>query len=198
MASVEQTTRANFARVFVRSDWRLFKTVAEFHLERAAHLRKADMKHIPQIWRLLARNAQKRLFIGIGTELLLKALYLRHGFGINKPTDSARGLAFPFKAAQVASADLARDQTYMLNDLIQNLSKVPAIGRLGALDRGLRIAKVFRNKEGHVVLPTHRFNPQDYRDVEQSLVGLYSRGFNQTLSVRFSVAAHEKSIWAVE
>ena len=198
MASVEQTTKANFARVFVQSDWRPFKTVAEFYLERAAHLRKTDMKHIPKIWRLQARNAQKRLFIGIGTELLLKALYLKHGFAINKPSDSASGLAFPFNSDQVASADLARDHTYMLNDLIQNLSKVPAIGKVGTLDRGLRIAKVFRNKEGHVVLPTHTFDPQNYRDVEQSLVGLYSRGFNQTLSVRFSVAAHEKSVWAVK
>ncbi len=198
MASVEQTIKTNFARLFVRSDWHLFKMMAEFHLERAAHLRKADMKNVPEVWRLLARNAQKRLFIGIGTELLLKALYLRHGFTINKPTDSASGLTFPFTAVQAASADLAPDQTYMLNDLIQNLSKVPAIGRLGALDRGLRIAKVFRNKEGHVVLPTHTFNPQDYRDVEQSLVGLYSRGFNQTLRVRFSVAANEKGAGAVK
>ena len=73
MPTVEQTVKADFARVFVQADWDLFKAMAEFHLERAARLKKTDMKYVPRRWRLLARNAQKRLFIGIGTKLLLKA-----------------------------------------------------------------------------------------------------------------------------
>jgi hypothetical protein len=197
MPSVEQLAKANFARVFVHKDWRLFKTIAEFHLENAARLRKSDMKHVPIRHRLLARNSQKRLSIGVGTELLLKALYLKHGFVINKPETKGGGLRFPFTVVQAANIALAPASTYMLNDLIQGLSKVGAIGKLGPLDRGLKIAKVFRNKEGHVVLNAHIFNPQDYREIEQSLVQLYLRGFDETLRVRFAFAKKDRAIWRV-
>jgi hypothetical protein len=197
MATVEQQTKAAFARLFVRADWRLFKTMAEFYFERAACLRKSDMTHVPTEWRLLARNAQKRLFIGIGTELLLKALYLKHGFVINRLAARHPTLKFPFTPAQLGAVALASDETYMLGDLIHHLAKVPAIGAFGQFDGGLRIAKVFRNKEGHVVLPTHRFNPQDYRDIERALVELYTRGFGETLRVRFAVAQGERGSWDV-
>lgn len=197
MVTIEQVTKAAFAREFVESDWRLFKAMAEFHLDRATSLRMADVAHVPQKWRLLARNAQKRLFIGIGVELLLKALYLKHGFAINKLPQKHPTVKFPFTPAQAAGVALAADDTYMLSELIDKLSKVPALSNLGPLDRGLRIAKVFRNKEGHVVLPAHQFNPQDYRDIEQSLVAIYSSGFGETLRVRFSVGMGEKAIWKV-
>src|SRR5438874_5298327 len=82
---LEETVKANFAKVFVKSDWRLFKGVADRYFERSARLRKSDLGAFPAAWRLLARNIEKRLFIGIGTELLLKAAYLKHGFVINKP-----------------------------------------------------------------------------------------------------------------
>jgi hypothetical protein len=197
MATVEEVIKATFAREFVKSDWRLFKAMAEFHLDRAASLRMADVAHVPQNWRLLARNAQKRLFIGIGIELLLKAVYLKHGFAINKLSARHPTLTFPFTPAQAAGVALKADDTYTLGALVDKLSSIPAMGALGPLDRGLRIAKVFRNKEGHVVLPDHPYNPQDYRDIEQSLVAIYSSGFGETLRVHFSVGKGEKAIWNV-
>jgi hypothetical protein len=198
IVSVEQDVKARFARVFAESDWRLFKRMAEFYLGRAAHLRVADMKRMAKRWRRLARNSEKRLFIGIGTELLLKALYLKHGFAINKPRQRRPPpLRFPFRLAEVDRASLQPDATYMLNDLIQSLSKVPAIGQLGGAERGLLIAKVFRNKEGHGVFPRHKFDAQDYRDVETALVDLYARAFGQTLQVRFSMQPGEKGVWSV-
>jgi hypothetical protein len=198
MASVEQDVTAKFARLFTQSDWSLFKQMAEFHLKRAAHLRIADMRHVAKRRRLLARNSDKRLFIGIGTELLLKSCYLKHGFAINRPPRAGPALSFPFTFEQARGVTLSPDATYMLNDLVQSLSKVPVIGKLGQLERGLRIAKVFRNKEGHGVLPKHTFDPQDYRDVESALAGLYSRGFGQTLRVQFSLEPNEKAVWVVE
>lgn len=198
MPSIEQQVKAKFARVFVESDWRLFKRMAEFHLQRAAYLRSADMKRIAKQWRLLARNSDKRLFIGIGTELLLKAIYLKHGFAINKPPNGVQPpLSFPFTFAQANGVVLLPDKTYMLNDLILRLSAVPAIGKLGQLERGLRIAMVFRNKEGHGVLPRHTYDAQDYRDVENALVGVYERGFGLTLGVRFSLGRNEKARWSM-
>jgi hypothetical protein len=196
MPTIEQTVKAHFAKVFAKSDWYAFKGLADRYFERSARLRKSDMKAYPEAWRLLARNIEKRLFIGVGTELLLKALYLKHGFVINKPAKGKRAVpAFPFTRGQATGIQLAADETYTLNNLIQGLPKVPAIGTLGQLERGLLIAKVFRNKEGHVVLIAHKFDPQEYRDVEQSLVAIYARGFGQTLQVRFSVAHGEKAAW---
>jgi hypothetical protein len=196
MPSVEQTVKAYFAREFVKSDWRFFKTVADRYFERSARLRKSDLHAFPVEWRLLARNIEKRLYIGMGTELLLKAAYLKHGFVINKPARvSAKPPAFPFTRAAAPTLRLDLGDTYTLNDLICGLAKVPAIGALGNLERGLRIAKVFRNKEGHVVLPAHKFDPRDYRDIEQSLVEIYARALRESLQVRFSVASREKAIW---
>ncbi len=188
--------KASFARVFNKPDWHVFKAMADRYFERSARLSKADMKDFPVEWRLLARNIEKRLFIGIGTELLLKAVYLAHGFMINKPEQGIPVvLRFPFTRAQMVGVRLKADETYMLNDLVQSLHRVPAIGTLGPIERGLRIAKVFRNKEGHAVVLAHKFNPQDYRDIEQALVGVYSRGFGQSLKVRFSLAPGERPSW---
>jgi hypothetical protein len=88
-------------------------------------------------------------------------------------------------------------QTYMFNELIQKLDQILPPASLHSVNRGLQIARVFRNKEGHVVLPTHNFDSSNYRDIERALVTLYSRGFQETLVVRFSVAAGEKAAWTI-
>ena len=74
MSSIEQEVKQQFARVFTRQDWSLFKRMADYYLRSAVFLRTWDVKP-PKDLKLLARNCQKRLFIGIGTELLLKAIY---------------------------------------------------------------------------------------------------------------------------
>jgi len=58
--------KSQFARVFASSDWRLFKEVAEINLAEATMLMK---KSFPRV----ARRRQ----LGIGTELLFKASYLK-------------------------------------------------------------------------------------------------------------------------
>jgi hypothetical protein len=198
MPSIDQTSKDQFAKIFTKRDWPVFKSLADKYFERAARLRRSDMSSFPASMRLLARNIEKRLFIGIGTELLLKALYLRHGFVINKPIKHSVGVPpFPFTSAQASAAGVALEpgDTYMLNDLIQCLHRVPAVGALGPLEPGLRIAKVFRNKEGHVAVSTHNFDPQEYREIEAALVGVYARGFGQTLKVAISMAPNEKALW---
>ena len=198
MPSIDQTAKAQFSKIFKSADSSTFKRMADKYFERSVRLRKTDMSAFPPKMRLLARNIEKRLFIGIGTELLLKAVYLKHGFVINKAAGDANAVPqFPFTAAQATAAGIKFDpgNTYMLNDLIQCLHRVPAIGSLGPLEPGLRIAKVFRNKEGHVVVGAHKFNPQEYREVEKALVGIYARGFGQTLTVKISMGPKEKPIW---
>src|SRR3989304_10460812 len=102
MSSIEQEVKQQFARVFTRQDWSLFKRMADYYLRSAVFLRTWDVKP-PKDLKLLARNCQKRLFIGIGTELLLKAIYLKHGFSINtadRNQPNAPTFPFTFRQAQ--------------------------------------------------------------------------------------------------
>lgn len=193
--SIEQEVKEQFARVFYSKDWRLFKKIAESNLREAVKLQKANMQ-VEASLRLLARNARKRLLIGIGVELLLKAAYLKHGYMINKPAD-ASALTFPFTRSDSQVTDLVADSTYGLNDLIQSFHKLTELQNRPLATKGLRIAKVFRNKEGHGVTPIHRFEASNYRDIEASLIELYRDVFSERLSVRFSFEPNEKGLWAV-
>ena len=131
-------------------------------------------------------------------ELLLKAVYLKHGYEINRlQTPGPNAPAFPFTFRQARGIPLASDQTYMLNDLIEKLGSVLPASVGDGMSRGLRIAKVFRNKEGHTVLPKHQFDPPNYRDIEASLMTLYDWAFGETLRARFSVAQGEVGLWKV-
>src|SRR3954447_16190634 len=101
MPSIDQIAKNQFAKVFSTNDWPAFKRMADAYFERSARLRKSDMQGFPPALRLLARNIEKRLFIGIGAELLLKATYLRHGFVINKAVKGTPNVpVFPFTRGQ--------------------------------------------------------------------------------------------------
>lgn len=54
------------------------------------------------------------------------------------------------------------------------------------IKKGLRIAKVFRNKEGHVVALWHTPDRQNYTDIKTSVLLIYKNGFNETLKFHFS------------
>ena len=195
--SVEKRVKGQFAKVFRRGDWRLFKRMADLYLERAARLKKSDLEFAPAELRLLVRNTQKRLLIGIGVELLLKAVYLKHGFAINKAAMRS-DLVFPFALDETDGVPLDPNETFTLNMLIQSLPKVQSMRALGEAQNGLRVAKVFRNKEGHVATGRHEFDPTDYRQIEGALVEVYKRGFSEALCVRFSLAPRERAKWELK
>lgn len=195
MTSVEHSVKSQFAKVFVTSEWTLFKRVAESNLVEAAKLMKRDMP-IENDLKLLARNARKRLLIGVGIKLLLKAVYLKHGYVINR-APKASPLAFPFTVEDADGVDLIPDKTYMLNDLIENLPKIVPMHAKETTLKGLRIAKVFRNKEGHGVTSTHTFDASNYTDIAASLSALYGEAFGERLSVRFAMAPNERAVWRV-
>jgi hypothetical protein len=196
MVSIEKSIKQQFARVFQRSDWRRFKRVADVYLRQAAFLRKRDIKAPPNL-KLLLRNSQKRLLIGVGVELLLKALYLKNGYAINKPEDGNKTLRLPFRIEKGTASHLLDDETFTLANLIDHTSNVIRLSDGGTVMRGLKIAKVFRNKEGHVVTSQHAFDPANYRDIELTLRELYRQGFSESLSVRFSLERNEHPIWKV-
>lgn len=196
MPSLEQSVKNQFARVFSPSDWHLFKAMAEINLSEAAFLRKSDFK-VAESLQLLVRNSRKRLLIGIGTELLIKAVYLKAGYCINKPQDNKSAVKLPFKPAEAAQCPLKADDTFTLGQLIDQLKKVVQLPNPQVVLDGLSIAKVFRNKEGHVVTYAHRYDPSSYRAIETALVEIYANVFQQRVTVRFSFEAREKGAWRV-
>lgn len=195
MPSVEQLVKTQYAKVFGFADWQLFKQAAEAQLREAAYLKKSDMRFEPS-QKLRARNSRKRLLIGVGVELLLKAIYLKNGFCINKLRKSSARIRFPFTPQQATAIPLDEADTYTLSTLIDYVAKTVQFPDNQVILKGLRIAKVFRNKEGHVVTPTHTFKVSNYRDIEAALVALYEHAFGERLRAQFSLAA-EKPIWRV-
>jgi hypothetical protein len=70
--SIEADVKQQYAKFLTRSDSSVFKLMAEFYLRKAAILKTKDIES-DETFKLLLRNVQKRLFIGIGCELLLKS-----------------------------------------------------------------------------------------------------------------------------
>lgn len=187
-AEVEQ----QFARPFVQDDWKLFKVTADSYLQEAARLKR---QHMPRygINTLLSRNIRKRLLIGLGTELLLKALYLKHGYAINEAP--AGGRPFPSTFAEHGATQL-RASTATFDKCLRHLQ---ILVDLSADElEGLKIAKVLRNKEAHSVLPSHVFAPETYRVLERSLQALYLKGFHETLKLAISVGRNERAVWVLK
>jgi hypothetical protein len=198
--TVEEGVKQQFAKVFEKSDWKLFKGIAESYLQQAARLRKKALRRVPGELRLLARNCQKRLFIGIAVELLLKAVYLHEGFCINKPDARVSALKLPFTLAhqQSSGETLSGDESFTLGPIIDHLNQVVTLGGdEAAVLEGLNTAKVYRNKEGHIVAPKHDYVRSDYRKIESALILLYRHAFDETLELHFSLAPNEKYVFKV-
>jgi hypothetical protein len=197
MSSLEQQIKDQYARIFRRGDWHLFKDVAEYHLRSAAYLRIKGIRY-PRRQRLI-RNIRKRLYIGVACELLLKAFYLKSGHIINKP---ARGKCIaassPYRFAEVNLSDFDKYETQTMNYLIQELGKVHRFAKHNIVARGFTIAKVFRNKEGHVALPSHAYNPQNYEDIEQALIEFYREAFGEKLAIQISMERKERGKFKVK
>ncbi|SRR5260221_641991 len=196
--SLEQTVKAQFARLFTQTDWALFKQMAEFYLQSAVALKIADINAPPGLG-LLARNSQKRLHIGVGVELLVKAFYLRRGYQINKVDDRVADVPpIPYRFDDVANTPLREGDSFTLGPLLDNMHKVhPPLAKIDLIRTGFRIAMVFRNKEGHAAYPRHIFDPGNYRDIERALSAIYADEFNEDLSVTFSMEADEEPRWEI-
>lgn len=192
--NIEQSIKAQYAKVFASTDWNLFKRAADSLFREAAFLTTRDMRFV-STGRLLARNSRKRLLVGVATEFLLKAAYLKKGYGINKLRQGAAVPQFPYSISVADGASIDEADTYQLGKLIDHLPKVLNLEKKDVVLRGLRIAKVFRNKEGHVVTASHSFDAANYRDIEAALRSLYREMFDEVLTVRFSLEPKEVPVW---
>ena len=186
--------KEQYARVLDQKDWVQFKYIADYYFDTAAKLKKRDV-NVREELQLLVRNSQKRLFIGIGCEMLLKAIYLKSAYCINKYKNNDLQRNVPSnKLSEIDRSNIDKNKTFTLDPLICHLHAVLEypIESKSMLERGLRIAMAFRNKEGHVTLPVHEFNIQNYRDVENSIIFLYKVAFSEELNLKISMAHGEE------
>ena len=184
-----------FAQQFVATDWVLFKQMADANLSEAAQLRTKHV-HKSDVNALLARNVRKRLLIGLGSELLLKAAYLKAGYAINSPR--AKGMhPFPSTFESIGHAAL-HTKTATFDDCLKHLKDVVTLHDEPLTLEGLRIARVFRNKEAHSVTDAHTFDPQTYRVIESSLRALYRDAFAEELSIKITMTKHDKAVWKIK
>lgn len=105
---------------------------------------------------------------------------------------------FPYKLAHVNLDDFDIDNTFSLNTIIDGLEKVHKCKCHQILVKGMKIAKVFRNKEGHVSVLWHEFDPKNYLDITRSIKIIYAEGFNEELMLRISIARNEKYEFCIE
>lgn len=189
MPSVEQIIKKQYAKVFKKNDWEFFKIVAEYYFKKAATLKKADIDS-DEVFKLAIRNIQKRLFLGIACELVVKSCYLKQGYVINKPITKGPNLPIKFKDIKISELD-AKD-TYTLSPLIQNINKIIDFSNWAVIQKGLNILKVFRNKEGHVAVMWHKYDPGNYRDIEASVIAFYLDVFGEQLDFRIAMESKER------
>ncbi|MGN6402327.1 MAG: hypothetical protein ACTHMD_17845 [Flavisolibacter sp.] len=194
MPSIEKEIKRQYAKVFKKSDWQSFKLIAEYYLAKAAILKRKDIE-VGDTFKLLIRNIQKRLFLGIGCELLVKACYLKHGYIINKPKDKTKGTVI--KSSSIKGSELEAEDTFTLSPLIDNLKKVVTFSDWTTIEKGLKILKVFRNKEGHVAVLWHKYKPQNYRDIEAAMTLFYKEAFEEDVEFQIFMEETDNGVFKI-
>lgn len=191
---IEQIVKEQYAKIFKKEDWNTFKLMADYYFETAAKILKADIG-IDEPFKLMGRNIQKRLFIGIGAELLLKSLFLKNDFCINKvKNDKTLDPKKPTKFSAMPNQEMLNpSDTYTLNTLIDEMPNVITFSDNKIVKKGLKIAKVFRNKEGHVVVLWHKPDRQNYTDIENAIMAIYKEGFKEKLEYKISFMDGEEA-----
>lgn len=201
--SIESNLKKQYAKLFTKGDVRTFKLMAEYYLQKAAVLKTTDIA-VEATYKLLVRNVQKRLFIGIGSELLLKSFFLLNGYCVNKLVSKyVPETAAPHLINSIPRDKIDTEDTLSFNVLIQQLPKVVVFSSMANWEkttilRAFNIAKVFRNKEGHVATLWHQFDSTNYSDIEAGLVLFYKMAFSQNLDVQFSFEKNEKGHFAIK
>jgi hypothetical protein len=194
--SIVNKIKNQYARNLVKKDAKHFKEMAEYYLETAARLKKKDIRSSKN--KLLLRNSQKRLFLGVGCELLLKAYYLEKGYCINKFTKGFEGKKSPIhKMSDLNIEHVNPNDTFTMGQLIDSLKGIGGFNNFNEVKRGFKIAMTFRNKEGHVSFPAHEFDESNYRDIENAVIAFYSNGFKKKLKFKISMKPNDRAVFKI-
>jgi hypothetical protein len=213
--SIEKKIKSDYRSLFKKKDWKIFKLNADKYFESAAKLKKKDFGNTRIILdtlkkkdaRLMLRNKRKRLFIGLGSELLIKAFYLKSGFHVNLiPNDKKNGKGSnAFKFSEIPNKDVIPGSTIKFNLLIQGLSELDRKAsnkKKGRVDKeiknALSISKVFRNKEAHISTKGHKYDGKDYDEIEKGIKKMYKSWFDEDLEFQISFEQNEKGKFKIK
>ena len=187
--SFERDLKKEFENIFKKKNWNLFKKTAEYYLEKAATLKNNDILQ-SYTNTLLLRNSQKRLFLGLGSELIIKSFYLKSGYYINKPADEISSPS-PYKIDDFPNDQFDPNRTFTLGDLSQQFKKIMDFDNEDVIEKGFKIAKVYRNKEAHVVTGSHEFNYKNYLGIQKGITNFYKEAFNQEIQFQISMKPNQ-------
>ena len=132
--------------------------------------------------------------------MILKSYYLKNGFYINKQINKRDKGKIAFKFIELDSRDIDQQKTIEFNLLIQGLAelerKIQNKKRViidTDIRNSLNIAKVFRNKEAHIITKGHKYNSQDYDEIEKGIIKIYNNWFNEKLD--FKISFENNELW---
>lgn len=180
--TTESLVKRQYVKIARKKDWKLYKEAADYYLKTASYVME---KNILADKKLLFRNITKRLYLGIGSELLLKSLYLKKGYHLNLPNSNSGirsriNLRNKLKDFQLNKSEQTNFAS--LIDFIHNL----ILNDYDLIKKGLNISKVFRNKEAHSIFMWHSKGRASYDHIEMALVLVYLHGFNENLEIKIS------------
>jgi len=66
------------------------------------------------------------------------------------------------------------------------------------ITEGLKIAKVFRNKEAHVITNSHEYNESDYTKIEKCIIKSYKEWFSEEIDFNISFEKNEKGKFEIK
>lgn len=197
MTQVVNEVKEQFARILKISDWRHLLEVADYHFEEAAKLKKRDIRFTDK--KLLVRNSMKRLHLGIGVELALKAAFLKQGVCVNKFAERRPPEGYennPIYRFEGLDLDLITPKdTFTMASLIDKYAQVMEVEVDKEFKDGLQIAMTFRNKEGHTSFPKHEFEPSNYVLIENSVKRLYREAFGELLDFSIAMKAEDQGVF---
>jgi hypothetical protein len=194
--------RKRFSKSYVESDYRAFKEKAEHFFSLFKDLQEESIVN-EQIWDYFKSQKRARIFLGIGCELLLKAIYLKNGYLINRVKDDKNqkklceiwrfkisyiekpkyNLNIPYKISETPKELIEEERTsdynYFLDhlhDLFPNMNHKEFIT---FVKKGFFIASLWRNKESHTDASRHIETGTDMIDIHSSLIITYKIFFNE-------------------
>ena len=117
---------------------------------------------------------------------------------INKSTNTNENKIALNQIGSIQSNDLIPSEKFTFDKLISALPRLEKT-RLNndnhrvpvEITEGLKIAKVFRNKEAHIITDTHQYNDDDYGKIEDCMKRIYFDWFGEQLEFQISFSKNE-------
>lgn len=169
-----------YCKVYGKEDYKLFKKNAEkfFSLFREySSTNKTTSLTKKGLKKFIRDELISRIFLGIGCELLVKSVYLKKGYLINRVLNKPENKVFPYRMKVITIENIDSGNTEFFRKLNSNLHKLmPKRVKLHDYNRlikkGLEIARIWRNKDTHIGGGYHR-QSMEIHDIGNAVHNIY-------------------------